>query len=545
MISIIFDSRDFFSNIGMEHFIQRSGLPVKINNRSGFGITIFYDIAEGTKDEQPTIRMMENTIQNKICGRVSGFSRMIPVCQVSHNTGYGDEVIASFKDGNFQYPCITRNNGNYSIGIDIFRETGYLISGHLDTMRDSIDQSLKNEIATLPAVDFLEDMLLAIIRLACNARNLPLVQKSYWPDGKSFAVCLTHDVDELTKTYQWLSRPLRFFIHGDFTRFNGQVRSLMQKLKGHEPYYTYDDIINIEKSLGVKSTYFILKETGNVSLRLKKTWYLYGRNRSFQSPEMVALIHRLLANGDEIGVHGSYFSYKDPELFNRETRELEQVTGERLTGNRQHNLNMDIPRTWEYHVRAGLTYDTSLGFKDTIGFRWGTAFPFHPNNGKETLPLLEIPLTIMDVCLDSCQEKERECLHLADVVESCHGVLTLLWHPPIFNRLEYPGLRDIYIRINQYCLEKGAWIGRAKDISEWSDDRIRNTIISDYNPSTKTIIIIPKPITSNHYLTIYLPDNATCEIRSENAQIVKNDGNCVHIKTHNLEKDERIVVGIA
>ena len=169
---------------------------------------------------------------------------------------------------------------------------------------------------------FLKIFYLTQFLLACRERHIPLVQKSYWPEGKKFAVCLTHDVDEIKKTYQWITRPLRYLARGDFSGFKGQINSFIQKIKGIEPYYTYDDIIKIEQDLGVKSTYFILKESGNASLFSKKTWYLYGRNRSLQSPEMRALIQRLQLNGDEVAIHGSYFSYKDPVLLKDETGNL-------------------------------------------------------------------------------------------------------------------------------------------------------------------------------------------------------------------------------
>ena len=125
---------------------------------------------------------------------------------------------------------------------------------------------------------------------------------------------------------------------------------------------------------------------------------------------MQALIRRLIANGDEVAIHGSYFSYKDPELLKGETRELEQLIHEKVLGTRQHNLNLEIPETWNHQLSAGLRYDTTLGFKDTIGFRWGTSFPFFPNTGEEPLPLLEIPLIIMDICLESRSNKIADCL---------------------------------------------------------------------------------------------------------------------------------------
>jgi hypothetical protein len=214
-------------------------------------------------------------------------------------------------------------------------------------------------------------------------------------------------------------------------------------------------------------------------------------------------------------------------------------------GIRQHNLNLDVPKTWEYQLSAGLKYDTTLGFKDTIGFRWGTSFPFFPNTGEEPLPLLEIPLIIMDICLESSKTKESDCLQIADEVERYQGVLTLLWHPPIFNTLEYPDARDIYINLNQYCKERGGWITRARDICAWLSLRSNTTFTSNYNRSSKTCIIVPDVTDQDHFFTLYLPPHSDCIIRSGNADIIKRDGNRVYIKTHTLQNNNEIILGIA
>jgi hypothetical protein len=542
MISLYYTTEDRFSLYGIHHFIEKFGIPVAINKPSPSGIVIAY----GEKlNGNFVISLEENEIKNTTCGKISFQSDTIPICEIPRDTGPGDEVIAYFENGVSRYPCVTRTKEGITLGIDIFKEIGYLLSGHLDTIRPSLDITTQKELAAKPVVDFLEELLFNAILSGCHKNHIPLIQKSSWPDGKKFAVCLTHDVDEIKKTYQWISRPLRFLARGDFSGFKGQVHAFVQKIRGTEPYYTYDDIISIEHDLGVKSTYFILKESGKASLLSKKTWYLYGRNRSLQSPEMRALIQRLTSNGDEVAIHGSYFSYKDPVLLNEETRELEQLIHEKVLGTRQHNLNLEVPATWDYQVSAGLGYDTTLGFKDTIGFRWGTSFPFFPNTGEEPLPLLEIPLIIMDICIESRSNKIADCLQIADEVERYHGVLILLWHPPIFNTLEYPESRDIYIKINQYCMDNGAWIARARDIYEWHSLRNRTIFTSEYDPSTKTCTIVPDPADRDHFFTLYLSPHSDCIIQSGNADIIKRDGDCVYIKTHNLQNTNEVIIGIA
>jgi hypothetical protein len=537
MISIFSSTKDRYSRIGINHFIEKFGIPVLINEISPSAFIIAYG---NIADEKPLIHIKEQQIQDKICGTIHLSGRGIPVCQVPQETGPDGEVIAFFEDGTTRYPCITRKKDGYFLGLDIFRETGHILSGHYDKIRDSLDTDRRQKLASEPIVDILENILFDGILTCCCDLNIPLVQKSYWPEGKPFAVCLTHDVDELKKTYQWISRPARYLLRRDLQGFIGQIRSFFQKAKGNEPYYTFEDIIRIESDLNAKSTYYILKETGDAQIFSRKTWYLYGRNRSLQTQEMRGLIKRLLANGDEVAIHGSYFSYRKPELLEDETRELEGLINDTVVGTRQHNLNLDVPKTWEYQAKAGLKYDTSLGFKDTIGFRWGTSFPFYPVCEDGTTPILEIPLIIMDICLDSCENKEQECLQIADQVQRYHGVLTLLWHPPIFNTLEYPDARDIYIKINQHCRHNDAWITRGRDIYEWLTTRDRNTFSYTYDGTLCTII--PHSTDAVQFFTVILPPEKECRILSENASIIKKEGDRIYLQTNNLKKEDKIVV---
>ena len=541
MISLYYTTDDPFSLYGIHHFMEKTGIAFEINKPSTSGIVITY--GSETKGDF-LINIEKNEIKNHICGRISLDNEKIPLCETPHNSNSEDDIIAFFETTDKKYPCVTRYERGITIGVDIFKETGYLLSGHLDAIRPSLDSPAQKELASKPCVDFLENILFNAILDGCNKLNIPFVQKSYWPEGKTFAVCLTHDVDELKKTYQWISRPLRYLARRDYKGFKGQINSFLQKIRGFEPYNTYDDIIRIEHDLGVKSTYFILKESGHANLSSKKTWYLYGRNRSLQSNEMRNLIQRLKSNGDEIAIHGSYFSYKNPVLLNEETRELEQLINEKVIGTRQHNLNLDIPATWDYQVSAGLRYDTTLGFKDTIGFRWGTSFPFFPHTKEKIIHLLEIPLIIMDICLESLKNKENECLLMADEVERYHGVLTLLWHPPLFNILEYGDARGIYLKINRYCQDKGALIAKARYIYEWISIRNRNTFTCDYDPSTKNCTIVTDPADCDHFFTLYLPPHSDCIIRSGNADIIKRDEDRVYIKTHDLHNNNEIIIGI-
>ena len=156
-------------------------------------------------------------------------------------------------------------------------------------------------------------------------------------------------------------------------------------------------------------------------------------------------------------------------LLQNEKETLESIIGSKIAGIRQHHLNYDSKCTPNIHNDCGFKYDTTIGFKPAtgIGFRRGTSFPFRVMLPDETVsPLLEIPLIIMDVALDSTATPS-ECLALVDQVEKYHGILTILWHSNSLNQREFPLLFNTYQQIMNEVKARGAWIARASDVYDW------------------------------------------------------------------------------
>ena len=149
--------------------------------------------------------------------------------------------------------------------------------------------------------------------------------------------------------------------------------------------------------------------------------------------------------------------------------ELEEVLEAKVYGIRQHNLNLDIPNTWKLHEKIGLEYDTTLGFNEFVGFRWGTCFPFYPLDRETAKPLslLEIPLIIEDIALFSYNNPWEVCMDIINTVEKYNGVLTILWHHSVFNDIEYPRWREVYEKIIKVCKEKNAWVTNAYEVAKW------------------------------------------------------------------------------
>lgn len=275
-----------------------------------------------------------------------------------------------------------------------------------------------------------------------------------WPNNKKFAVCLTHDVDRVKKTYQYIYEFLK-------TRRSYHLRSIFGD---KEPYWNFEKIMEIENKYNVKSTFFFLNEKRKFNfshiLKLSLSLGCY----SFYEEKIAEIIQKLHNDGWEIGLHGSYDSYTNKDLLKKEKSELEEVLGEEVIGIRQHFLNLKIPRTWEIQHGVGFLYDTSFGFSNIVGFRDQKYSPFRPFNNS----FLEIPVSIVDGALFwNYKGKEiiwNNCTNLINEAEKHNGVLTLIWHQRVFNDDEFPGWSRIYEEIIKECVRRDAYFGRSIDI---------------------------------------------------------------------------------
>ena len=96
--------------------------------------------------------------------------------------------------------------------------------------------------------------------------------------------------------------------------------------------------------------------------------------------------------------------------------------------------------------------DSSIGYRDRIGFRAGTGFPFHLYNFEDEKPYSwkEIPLVLMDVAWlregKYKQEKMRHILHRLKMASAHLTDRKMLFHNTIFYEQELGGLPlwDLY-----------------------------------------------------------------------------------------------------
>lgn len=282
-----------------------------------------------------------------------------------------------------------------------------------------------------------------------------------YPGGKTFAICLTHDVDEIYPT--WIHNLLAA-AYG-FSRFDFQSikRYLLWRYRGKNssPFFNFRDIMELEAKHGAKSTFFFLT-SGSDHIRFR-----------YNVEDIESTISDIADSGWEIGLHGGYYTYNSYRMIQQEKIKLEEVLGKQILGYRNHYLRFQVPDTWELLAQAGFKYDTTFGFNDEVGFRNGLCHPFRPFNPArdQEIDILELPLNIMDCALMELAASEKKAweiaLELIDTAAEHHGVLTLLWHNNSFHYPPRRGCQNLYEKILEYGAQKNAWMTSGEEIWRW------------------------------------------------------------------------------
>lgn len=284
--------------------------------------------------------------------------------------------------------------------------------------------------------------------------------KVSYPGGRGFAICLSHDIDDIYPPLSHKALASCYSLKkGDFRQLSNY---LFWELKGRKasPYLNFQQIIELEKKYGAKSTFYVMAADKDP------------RRFRYHVEEIAGEIQEIRSQGWDIGLHGGYYSCTDIEAIRKEKSRLEKALQAQVLGYRNHYLRFHVPETWELLERCGFRYDSTYGHNDAVGFRNGMCHPFRPYNLNTGQPfgIYEIPLHIMDGTLFSLFNEEKawsvvtELIHQA---EKCHGVLTVLWHNSAFNCPFTSRWQAVYERVLDYGRSKNAWMTSHYELWKW------------------------------------------------------------------------------
>jgi len=265
---------------------------------------------------------------------------------------------------------------------------------------------------------------------------------------RTFCVCLSHDVDRIKKTFQFFTHFFSGLKHMDLQAAFYHIRSLVHT----SHYWNFEKIMELEKNLGVTSTFFFLNETYPFRPWKLPSWRLSLGYYNIFEPRLKTVIKELDAGGWEVGLHGSYLSFKNTNLLKKEKRDLEEILGHPVFGIRQHYLNLD-EQTWQLQADAGFTYDASFGYSDDIGFKEAKYCAFAPLPSRS---FWVVPLALMDSCVMKKEDPLGATIKIIDLAEEKGACLVLNWHQRMFNEKEFPGYQEMYLRTIEECLKRKA-----------------------------------------------------------------------------------------
>jgi len=333
--------------------------------------------------------------------------------------------------------------------IDIIATTFFMLSRWEETVSPALDAHERFPASASVAVThgFLDHPIVDELAMALRAWIQVLAPSTELRPVRA-TVALSHDVDRLRSVRGFRGGVRR--LAGDVLRrrslsaLSASVQQLRREWRDHSVAPAWAGVLDLarrSRAAGLSGTFFFLAAPQSDA----------DGDYRVDSPRVAALVKQLAGAGFDIGLHGGYHTQRDGAELARQRRRLSNVIPVRMS--RQHYLRFRTPDTWRALVEAGIEVDTTMAYADREGFRAGTCHAFRAFDVErdEVLPLVELPLIVMDVTLRSYRQLSParaadRTLELAERCARVGGVFSLLWHNTSIGN-QWPGWDDAYDRI--------------------------------------------------------------------------------------------------
>ena len=321
----------------------------------------------------------------------------------------------------------------------------------------------------VPVVSRFAAALRDAVIAAAGQRRVALLAP--WPERRQWAMAMSHDLDVVA---MW---PAFTALRAAELARKGRVRELTKSV-GAAVLETFRDpvwraarhVLDTERSASVRSTWFVITET--------PTWNTVRDGDVTYLPESRAarrIVEAVLAEGHEVGLHGSFETWTRAEQFTAQRERLARITGRPVRGVRQHFLRMR-PGTSHAAMRdAGFAYDSTCGFPDRNGFRAGVAdvFEVWDDARRQALALDVVPFAWMDRALSKYRGIENpiewvnDAIELARTCRDVGGVWNGIWHPNLTTALGFPGAESAFEQLCAALVAEQPWSATLSEIVDW------------------------------------------------------------------------------
>lgn len=342
-------------------------------------------------------------------------------------------------------------NHDKALGFDVFSACFYMLSRYEEYVIKERDRHNRFPFHRSLAYQF-------------DCVNIPIVDKwitllknllhQKWPQltckENKYQFELTFDIDN---AFAFKGKGMLHNIAGlgknllntDFKRFFARLSTLFG---GQDPYDSYKMQQKPLKENVIASYFFLIANQS-----------MYDTAMNFESSSIKKMVDDLQFLGHEVSWHPSYAASLNEEEFQKEKTKFETHIGYHISKVRMHYLKLQLPQTYQWLVRAGISKDYTMCFAENTGFRAGTSFdfPFFDLNENETLALTVCPTVLMDTSYYSYmnltpKEAIEDMKSIKDQVSKYNGKMTVLFHnESIAGQLHLKGWEKLYCQTIEYC----------------------------------------------------------------------------------------------
>ncbi len=394
----------------------------------------------------------------------------------------GSQFTPVAEEGTGEPTAFTRSSGNSTllrIGYDLFKEVRYVLNA---------GQPVANAAsATL-------DLHIVLLRDLITKSGIPVVEIPPVPEGHSFVICLTHDIDHPVLRNHCCDHTMVGFL---YRATIGTIVNVFRRRKSLKNLCTnwtaalklpfiylgmakdfwrgFDRYVELEA--GLASTYFVIP-TRNYPGRPFAGKGVSRRAARYNVTDIRPQLQKVISSGCEVGLHG-IDTWVDSTKGREERDRVTQTLGTTITGVRMHWLFFDekSPAALE---QAGFSYDSTVGYNETVGYRAGTTQVYRPLGATN---LFELPLHVMDTALFypnylnlSEEDAKQMVWKLIDGAVEFGGVLTINWHD---RSIAPERLWDgFYLKLLRELKSRGAWFATATQAVSWFRKR-RSAVVEE------------------------------------------------------------------
>ena len=344
-----------------------------------------------------------------------------------------------------EIPCFFTAGETSSIPFDIFAAGFYLISRYEEYLphvqdvheRFPAEESLavKNNFIEKPVIDIWAYKFLELLK-----EKFP----NYKYTNRVFNLISTIDIDvAFAYKHKGIVRTIGGFtndiLHFRIVNFWRRLLSVLNFR--NDPFDTFKELLKIKKEHNVTTLFFFL--IGDYTT--------FDKNISSSNSKFKSVI-KSVADYAKIGLHPSYFTFKNADKLKKEKLRLESIINTPITFSRQHFLRLSIPETYQNLIDLDLQEDYTMGYAKVVGFRASTCTPFYfyDLDFEIQTPLKIFSFAFMDVTLKdymnlSPEESLQKICELKAAVKEVNGTFISLFHNETLSESEvWKGWKTIY-----------------------------------------------------------------------------------------------------